>query len=276
EVVWEIDRAGNVLQSWSAQPTIIDASAIAIDPVNGNVWISNDSAHIVAEFTSTGAPTGVQFTPPGSTDGDGLAYDPYNRVFYLGEDAANQILVLDRSGNLLNTIPVSAQISPEGVDVDAVTGSVFVVNGLLTPETVYELGGIANPPPANAVTEYGQSCSGGRLDVSSALRDDGVTPMGFWVGYQSPRSPGGTVLINIGLMRTQLPLTVIGSQCLAYALPELTGVVGTTNSNSRFGFDLAIPPGIPPGATIMLWGADVDLASLTVPSSSGGVETVMQ
>lgn len=76
EIVYEIDRSGIIVGSWSCAPTINDASALAMDPFTNTIWISNDSAHIVAEFTRTGVATGSQFVPVGSTDGDGLAYDP--------------------------------------------------------------------------------------------------------------------------------------------------------------------------------------------------------
>lgn len=143
ETVYECSRSGAVFRSWSCRPTIVDLSALTVDPCTGNVWISNDSSNIVAEFTASGAPTGNQFSPQGSTDGDGIAYDPYNRVFYIGEDTSNSVIVVDRSGASVATFSLSSLgISPEGLALDTATGTMLIGNGFVAPIAIYEVAGI--------------------------------------------------------------------------------------------------------------------------------------
>ena len=277
ETVYECTRSGGVVQSWSCSPTITDLSALTLDPATGNIWISNDSANIVAEFTSAGVPTGIQFSPQGSTDGDGITYDPYNRVFYMGEDTSNSIIVVDVTGTAINTVSVaSLGISPEGLALDTVTGTLLIGNGFVSPIAVYEVAGIMTAPPATAVVHYGMDCGSARLDVSDATRDDGLTPAGFSVGFQSGQTPGATALIIIGVTQQNLPLRFLGSTCRLYALPDIISVAGPTNANGRLGLSIPIPPGAM-GAGVTFWGVDVDLTSTNiVPSSSDGVQMTVQ
>jgi DNA-binding beta-propeller fold protein YncE len=275
EIVYEIDRSGTIVQSWSCAPTITDASALALDPFSDTVWISNDSANIVAEFTRAGVATLNQFTPAGSTDGDGLAYDPVSRTFLLGEDTANQILVVDRTGAQVAVFPVAGLgISPEGLDVDSTTGIVFVGHGL-APSAVFELAGVLAAPAPASVTRFGTPCGAARLGVSGALRDDGSTGTGTWIGYQGALPAGSPFLFVVGLAQQNLPLAgILSSPCTAYAFPDVASFFGLTNANRRVGFRLPAPPGAL-GVSVTLWGADFDLTSFAIPSSSDGIQLVV-
>lgn len=275
QVVRQIDRTGAVLSSFAVDPTIDDASALAIDPVTDTIWISNDGANIVAEFQKNGTPTGAAFAPAGSTDGDGLAYDPTTRTFLLGEDSSNQILVVDRTGALLASFDVGARgLSPEGLAVDTTTGRVFCANGFVG-SSVVELAGVIADAPAGALTRYETPC-GARIAASDIVVDDGATDSGTWIGYQSALPPGSAFLLVFGTARQDIPLAaILPSPCNAYALPDLTTVLGQTSPLGRGGIRLELPPGFP-GFTFTAWGADIDLANFGIPSSSGGLEIVVQ
>jgi hypothetical protein len=275
EIVYEIDRSGTIVSNWSCAPTIADASALALDPASDTVWISNDSSAIVAEFTRTGTPTGNQFTPIGSTDGDGLAYDPVSRTFLMGEDTTNQILVVDRTGAQVAAFPVaSLGLSPEGLDVDATTGSVFVANGFVAPIAVFEVAGILTPPPAGSFTRYGTTC-GAKIGASGTLRDDGLTNKGTWVGFEGGLPAGNPYLFVVGLSQQSLPLAaILPSPCTAYAFPDAISLFGLTNANRRAGLRLALPVG-GIGIPITFWSADFDVLNFAIPSSSDGIELVI-
>ncbi len=275
EIVYEIDRSGIIVGSWSCAPTIGDASALALDPAADTVWISNDSAHIVAEFTRTGVATSNQFVPVGSTDGDGLAYDPVSRTFLLGEDTLNQIIVVDRTGAQVAMFPMAGLgISPEGLDVDATTGTVFCGNGFIAPIAVFELSGILTPPAVGSFTRYGTAC-GAKIGASGALRDDGLTSTGTWIGYEGALPAGSPFLFVIGFTQQNVPLSVIlPSPCTAYAFPDAAAFFGLTNANRRTGIRLPAPPGTL-GLPITFWGADFDLVNFSIPSSSDGIQLII-
>ncbi|MFK7741648.1 MAG: hypothetical protein AB8H80_15125 [Planctomycetota bacterium] len=275
QVVRELDRTGAVLTSFSVDPTVDDASALAIDPVSDTLWISNDGNNTVTEFDKSGNPTGASFSPTGSTDGDGLAYDPTTRTFLLGEDNGNRILVVDRTGALLRTIDVGALgLSPEGLAVDTTTGIVFCGSGNISSDVV-ELAGILAAPPAGALTRYGTPC-GARIAASDIVVDDGTTDSGTWIGYQAALPPGNAFLLVLGTARQSLPLApILPSPCTAFALPDLSSVFGFTSASGRGGIRLALPSGFP-GFTITAWGADIDLLNFGIPSSSAGLEIVIQ
>ncbi|MFN3240799.1 MAG: hypothetical protein ACE37K_04725 [Planctomycetota bacterium] len=275
EVVRQFDRTGVIVSSFSVQPAVNDASALAIDPVSDTIWISNDGNNTVTEFDKSGNPTGASFTPAGSTDGDGLAYDPTTRTFLLGEDGQNAILVVDRTGALVDRFDLgSLGLSPEGLAVDTTTGKVFCGNGTVA-STVSELSGIVAAPPAGALTRYGTPC-GGRIAASDVVADDGATDAGVWFGYQGTLPPGNAFLLLFGTSRQNIPLApIVPSTCTAFATGDLLSVFDLTSGAGRGGFRLALPPGFR-GFRFTAWAADVDLGTFGIPSASGGLEIVLQ
>lgn len=262
--------------SFSVLPAVDDASALAIDPVTDTIWISNDGANNVTEFFKDGTPTGASFVPTGSSDGDGLAYDPTTRTFLIGEDGNDAILVVDRTGAQLRRFDVaSLGLSPEGLALDTTTGTVFCGNGSVA-QTVVELSGILATPSAGAMSRYGTPC-GGRIAASDIVVDDGVTESGLWIGYQGALPPGSSFVLMLGTARQNIPLaSILPSPCSLHALPDLGTVVGSTSGNGRGGIRATLPPGLA-GFTITAWCADVDLGNPgVIPSSSGGLEIVVQ
>lgn len=276
EIFYSMDRAGNVLTAFSTRPAVTDVSALTFDPCTRTIWISNDSANTVTEFDPvTGAPTGNSFTPQGSVDGDGITYNPVSRTFLMGEDTGDQILEVDRSGTLLNTYPVGP-ISPEGLALDTVTGTVFVANGFVTPIGVFQVPGIVTAAPTGAVAKYGTACGNTSVAVSDWVRDDGQTCAGFQIGYQSAAAPGGQVLVMVGRSRMAIPLSFLGSNCTAYALGDLASAIVTTSPNARAGVTFAIPPGAA-GLTVDFWFGDIDISAPgIVQGGSQGLELQIQ
>lgn len=211
EVVYEMTRTGAVVSSFSARPAIVDASAIAIDVVNSRIWVSNDSARLLAEFDFTGTNLStVALAGAGSVDPDGLAYNPVNDHFYLGEDTGDQILEVDRTGVLVQAFSLGAlPISPEGVDIDTRSGTLFIGGGL-AQRSVFEVAGIITAGPGT-VTAYGTGCtdSGGSVPVTQVS----VTPRvgsSVVIGLQGSTGVSTFAWFVIGTTRTTVSLAPFG------------------------------------------------------------------
>jgi DNA-binding beta-propeller fold protein YncE len=150
ERVFELDPKTNVPTgvSWSTTPGITDVSGLAVDPLTGNIYVSQDSApRKIVEFTPTGTlvTTITLPTTGSSTDPDGLAYDALNNVFYVGDDTANAVYRVDATGATVATFNLSAlNVSPEGLGIDPVNGILYVGDGFVT-RRVYAMGGIVPP-----------------------------------------------------------------------------------------------------------------------------------
>lgn len=230
EVVYEMTRTGTLVSSFSVRPAITDASAIAIDVARQRIWVSNDSARLLGEFDLTGTSiTTVSVSGAGSQDPDGLAYNPINDHLYLGEDTGDQILEVDRTGTLVMAYPTaSLGISPEGIDVDTRSGTMFIGGGF-AQRAVFEVAGILTAGPGTAAT-YGAGCmdSGGTvpvLNVSKAPNIGGQVVIGLQ-GSTSLQTFGWFV---IGTTRAPIPLGFIGApNCTLHNDPlALTPPVGT-------------------------------------------------
>jgi len=144
ENMYQVDPLGAVISSWSTKPSINDVSGVAVDPITGNIYVSQDSApHRIVEFDQLGNTIQIiDLTNSGSTDADGLGYNPITRTFYLGEDTNDLILEVDMSGNLVKSWDMSGLgISPEAVGVDIATGALFIGDGSIT-NSVFEVSGI--------------------------------------------------------------------------------------------------------------------------------------
>ena len=148
EIMYEIDPATGVPtgKTFSTVPSITDLSGVALDPVSGHIFVSQDSApQKIAEFDQNGATIVIiSLAAAGSTDPDGLGYNPSTDTFFTGEDLTDRILEVDRTGAKIgewSTAPLG--ISPEGIAIDVIAGTVFVAGGF--SNIVYELSGIIQP-----------------------------------------------------------------------------------------------------------------------------------
>lgn len=151
----------------------------------------------------------------------------------------------------------------------------FVGNGFVAPIAVFELTGVIAPAPAGAFTRYGTPC-GAKIGASGILRDDALTGTGTWIGYEGALPGGSPFLFVVGLAPANLPLSlVLPSPCTAYALPDAASFFGLTNANRRAGIRLPAPPGLA-GTLLTFWSADFDLFGFSIPSSSDGIQLVIQ
>ncbi|HET7802810.1 MAG TPA: tandem-95 repeat protein [Pseudolabrys sp.] len=90
-----------------------DPEDIAINPNNGNIFISNGvPSHTIVEVTSTGTPVSITTVPDVVKDMEALAYDPQHDVFFVGGGFSSNIWVVDRAGTILDTIDLSAYRNP--------------------------------------------------------------------------------------------------------------------------------------------------------------------
>lgn len=147
EVVDEVTPAGVPTgRSFSTLPYIDDVSGLAVDPVTGNIYVGKDgSPQTIAEFAPDGTwIQSIDVSGSSAGDPDGLAYNHVTQTFLLGEDSADMIIEVDKTGTFLNSWNMgSLGISPEGLGVDTVAGTVFISDGF--GNTVFEVSGIINP-----------------------------------------------------------------------------------------------------------------------------------
>jgi Ca2+-binding RTX toxin-like protein len=120
--VYEIDAAkpGVVLHSFSTTTFgCADPEDISINPNNGNLFILSENDHRIYEVTQAGAlvstiqlpNTFVPIPDPNASDSgaEGLAYDAEKDVFYIVGGFSTDIFVVNRSGQIVDTIDILAQ-----------------------------------------------------------------------------------------------------------------------------------------------------------------------
>jgi len=288
EVAYEIDRAGTFTgRSWSTAPAITDASAITIDPSSRTLFVSNDSARVVQEFSLAGVAIGapISMVAAGSVDPDGIVYNHLTQTFYLGEDTGDQIIEVTRAGALVRTIslvnlpPTNTTVSPEGLDLDTRTGSLFVGSGFSSGRMVFEIGGIV-PAPVGSVTPYGAGCpdSGGmnpRATAGSLLQTGRSVDLAVQTTVLAGSNAQAALLFGAG--RTSINLGFLGfPACNLLVNPLVTISPLPLNSNRRAGLTLLVP------AVPSLVGGRLDVQAALLPdlgpllSLSNGVEVVIQ
>lgn len=288
--VFEVDAAGNVLRSWSVAPRLGHPSAIAIDPIQRVLFISDDRSNLIQQFDFSGAPIGpavdVRLTA-GSVDGDALVCNWLTRTLLLGEDSADRILEIDSSGTLIAThsltgIPDLANggapitVSPEGLSLDTATGEVLVADSV--GSTVHRVIGII-AAPTGSLTPFGRGCpdSGGTVPQ---LNMNGVIQGGAAYDFvvQTSEAPGAMAVFVIGTIPTSINLGFIGQPgCTLLAGPEVgdSGLL-PVNANGRAGAGLTLG--------VALTGLTLRWQALVVPpgglgaglAASNGLLTTIQ
>ncbi len=108
EIFWvDPDNPTVVLGSFAVPVAADDPEDIAVNPVNGNIFIINGDSHSIVEVDSNGNQIGASIILPGLiTDPEALAYDPQHDLFYVGGDFSANIWAVDRAGNIVSTIDV--------------------------------------------------------------------------------------------------------------------------------------------------------------------------
>lgn len=169
---YELQPDGATIARAFSIQQLVDASAIAMDPVTGTLWIADDSAAALFEFRPDGMQLGsINVSGAGANDPDGLAYDPVTRTFFIGDDLTDRIIQVDRTGKKVKEWSlVALGISPEGLDLDVRSASLFV-GDTGSQRRLVELSGILAPCMATAV-EYGprmcQDSGGTEIGLASS------------------------------------------------------------------------------------------------------------
>ncbi|MEO6255203.1 MAG: esterase-like activity of phytase family protein, partial [Sphingomicrobium sp.] len=120
--VFEVDAAnpGVALRSFSTIPFgCVDPEDISINPNNGNLFILSENDHRIYEITQTGTlistivlpDTFMPIVDPNAADSgaEGLAYDAEKDLFYIVGGFSTDIFVVNRAGQIVDTIDVLAQ-----------------------------------------------------------------------------------------------------------------------------------------------------------------------
>ncbi|MHC4945137.1 MAG: hypothetical protein ACYTG7_19135 [Planctomycetota bacterium] len=134
-----------LLRSWSVNPPISDLSGLALDPLTGNLIAVQDSGtRQIGVFDQDGGLVDlIDLGASGSSDPDGIGYNPVIGTYFLGDDTGDAIYEVDGSGAALNYYYLGGLgISPEGVGVDHAAQTVFISGGF--DNTVYEVDGMVN------------------------------------------------------------------------------------------------------------------------------------
>jgi len=97
---------------------------IAVDPQTGNVvYAAGDGsvAFVNADLTASGSYSTTDFC-----DIDGLYFDPTGSFLFLAERCSDSIVILDRSGATINTVPVGAPL--DGIAFKALAPRFVITN----------------------------------------------------------------------------------------------------------------------------------------------------
>jgi len=208
--VWFATRSGSstsTLDTTTANPTNNEPVGVAYDPArnelyiskdggNGRVWVYNASnLNVVRSFTVTGAPYN-------NADAEGLAFG--SGILYMVDAIDNDLVKVLPGGNGIvgtgNDDVVSnfdlqqyGQSEPEGLDVDPVTGNIWIVSNKVsgggTPDPMLEVtpnGALvstvsiaaANPDSAGGLAIAPPSAGGGGFNIYIADRgvDNNANP----------------------------------------------------------------------------------------------------
>jgi DNA-binding beta-propeller fold protein YncE len=243
EWCYELDPSGNWTgRGWSTSPAVIDVSSAAWDPVNGTIWISQDSGTRAAvEFDVNGvALQTVLLGGAGSVDPDGFGFHSVTRHLFLGEDTGDQIIEVDPAGGFVASWALAGLgISPEGIGLDEVNGKLFVADGF--GGMVWELDGIITGGGGGPTLSVSNLVAGGVVNISvSSATPGGIVRHGYSL------AGGGPINTAFGALLLSPPYT---------ELPPMT-------ANASGDASLSAP--VPPGTTgVSVWLHAMDLGSMS-------------
>lgn len=107
-VFWVNPANPTVVQGQFVVPAAAtDPEDIAVNPLNGNLFIINGDSRSIVEVTAAGNQVGSPILLPTTiSDPEAIAYDPQNDLLYVGGDFSSNIWAVNRSGNIVSTIDV--------------------------------------------------------------------------------------------------------------------------------------------------------------------------
>jgi hypothetical protein len=108
------DDPTKLLGEFNVKPAgATDPEDIAINPQNGNIFISNGvPSHTITEVTKDGAFVSSTTVPDVVKDMEALAYDAQHDVFFVGGGFSSSVWVVNRGGTIVDTIDLSAYRNP--------------------------------------------------------------------------------------------------------------------------------------------------------------------
>ena len=143
EKVVECTRDGVFVSEFSVDAAMADASGLAIDTDTGNLFVADDNASEVVEWTQAGVEVGRWSSLPCS-DADAICFLSTEATLLVGDDSAGVVYKFDRDGALLEVYDTEVLLGipgVEGLSYDANTYNVFLADSV--SDYVYEISGFA-------------------------------------------------------------------------------------------------------------------------------------
>jgi uncharacterized protein YjiK len=143
EQVVECTRAGAQVSSFSVLGSMQDVSGLAYNPNDDHIFLADDNASEVVEWTSTGGYVGRWSSLP-CVDSDSICYLSTENTLLVGDDTAGMVCKFSVVGVLIETYDMALLLGITGVEslaFDAAAGTVFL--GDSDTNIVYEISGFA-------------------------------------------------------------------------------------------------------------------------------------
>ncbi len=141
EKVVECTREGVFVSEFSVDAAMLDASGLAIDTDTDNIFVADDNASEVVEWTQAGVEVGRWSSLP-VVDTDSICFLSTEGTLLVGDDTAGVIYKFDTDGVMLEMYNVAVLLGITGVEglaYDAGTHTVFL--GDSDSGYVYEISG---------------------------------------------------------------------------------------------------------------------------------------
>ena len=235
---------GNFLANGSASAPYAIADAVAYDPSNGYVYVTNQGSNSVSVINGT--TNSVIKTVSVGSGPQGVAYDPSNGYVYVTNLGSNSVSVINGANNsVIKTVSVGSY--PAGVAFDSSNGyvyvaicgsnSVSVING--TTNSVIKTISVGSEPDAVAydpsndyvyVANYGSG-------TISIISTSSASSNKYAVTFTESGLPSGTSwsLTFNGIMQSSTTSTITFSEpngSYSYTVGSVSGYTSSTSSGS--------------------------------------------
>lgn len=149
-----------------AIPVGTDPSSITVDPVTGNIYVSNlgsNNISVISPTTDT-----VIYSLPAGLGPEGAAYDPVNGDLYVADVDSDNVTVIDLSTHA-SVASIGVGSAPRGVAWDSADGLVYVANfGRSVPSNI----SIIDPTTQTTVGSISTAVGGDSAIVFDAVSGD--------------------------------------------------------------------------------------------------------